>query len=88
MGAYCRWWMPLCPPFSMVGKQFAKNMSSCRNILSTLLIYKIKQNPASMPSVNPCGWPPTRRIGALTMVMVFVWGVVSVLDGTPLLFLL
>ena len=102
MGGH-RWrWMPFRPQFSTAGEWFVenKNMSSCRNKLITLLFYQIKQNPATAPSANPCRWPPMRRIGEIhwintvgrggewhTMLMMFVGGVVLVIDGTPVLFL-
>jgi len=99
MGTHSWWWMPFWPPFLTAGEQFVKNTSSCRNKLITVVFYQIKQNPARVPSANPCGWPLTHQIGAilwinsigggkrLTMVMMFVGEVVSVLGWIPVLFL-
>ncbi len=65
MDARRQWWMPFRPPFSTAGEQFVENTSSCRNQFITLLFYRIKQNPMIAPLANPCGWPPTRRIGVI-----------------------
>ena len=78
MGASRRRWMPYQQPFSTAGKQFAKNMSSCRIKLFTLLFYQIKQNPAHPPSANPFACSPTRRIGAIRWIKA-----VGGANGTP-----
>ena len=85
-------------PFLTAGERFFENTSSCIITLITMLIYGIILNPVTAPLTNPCGWPPTCRIGAihlinvvgggkrLLMVMMFVGGGGCV--GIPILFLL
>ncbi len=101
MGArrWCWWWMPFQPPFSTAGEQFVKNTSSCRNRNKLMLFYQIKQNPATAPSANPFGWPPTHWIWMIHWInpvggangspwwWCLLGGVVLVLDGIPVLFL-
>ena len=65
MGACRWWWMPFQPPFSTAGKWCAENMNSCRNNLSTLLLYWIKQLNSLTPKSVPAGTKNSRSEGFL-----------------------
>jgi hypothetical protein len=100
MNAECRFVLrPVSLPFSTAGERFVKNMSISRNELITRLIYRFAENPVTSSSANPFVRPPMcrsreiHRINTVwggkrhTMVMMFVGGVVLVLDRSHLLFL-
>ena len=57
--------MPFQPPFSTAGKWFAENMNSCRNNLSTLILYWIKQLNSLTPKSVPAGTKNSRSEGFL-----------------------
>jgi len=99
LGARRQQWMPFRPPFATAGKQLVENKMSCRIQLISLLfidLYKPRLTVLGQPlrmadHASDWGDSLNRRCRGgkrVTMVMMFVVGVVLMFDGFLVLFLL
>ena len=98
MGAHRRCWMPFRPAFSMADERFVENMSSCRK--NSLHYYFIELNKTPQQRLRPTIADGLPRVGLGRFIESMpqggqlahhgddvCGGVVSVLDGIPVLFL-